>query len=104
MQNISIEYRKGILFIRIKRRIDNEILNEFIKYLTDYIGIKIIVLNISNLTYLSLEDIKHIIKYKKQILKKKTTLIICDNKKEHRNVFFKEIFRINNELDAFSLI
>ena len=101
---ISTEFRKGILFIRIRRRIDNKKIETIINNLINDIGIKIIVLNISNLTYLSLEDIKHIIKYKKKILKKKTTLIICDNKKEHRNVFFKEIFRINNELDAFSLI
>ena len=104
MQNISTEFRKGILFIRIKRRLDNEELKHIISYLTDYIGIKIIVLNISHLNYFSLEDIEHIINYKEQILKKKTTLIICDNKNKQEKLFFKEIPRINKEIDAFSLI
>ena len=41
MKNISMEFRKGILFIRIKRRIDNVQIDNLINYLTDYIGIKI---------------------------------------------------------------
>ena len=104
MQKISTEFRKGILFIRIKGRFNNESFKKTTNYLINNIGIKIIVLNISNLEYFSLEDIEHIINYKKQILKKKRKLIICDNKTTDELFFFKEIPRINKEIDAFSLI
>lgn len=103
MQNISIEFRKGILFIRLKRRIDNEIIENIINYLIDYIGIKIIVLNISDINYFSHTDIEHIINYKTNLLKKKTKLIICDGKTKG-NYFFNKIPKINKEIDAFSLI
>lgn len=104
MQNINTEYRKGILFIRLKRRSDYNDVKNTIKYLISNIGVKIIVLNTNNLEYFSLEDIEHIINYKKQILKKKTKLIICDNKIKNNNFFLKEIPRIDKETDAFSLI
>lgn len=104
MQNISIEFRKGILFIRIKRRLDNKKVENIINYLVDYIGIKIIVLNISNLNYFSNTDIEHIINYQKDILKKKSRLIICHNKFNKNVYFFNKIPRINQEIDAFSLI
>ena len=100
---ISTEFRKGILFIRIKRRIDNEKIENIINHLINYIGIKIIVLNISNLNYFPLKDIEHIINYQTKILKKKTTLIICDSKHKE-NLFFGKIPKINQEIDAFSLI
>jgi len=104
MQKINTEYKKGILFIRINRRNKNENIKELINYFIDNIGIKIIVLNIENIEYLRLEDIKHIINYKNKILKKKTKLIICDNKQENKLFFFKKIPKINKEIDAFSLI
>lgn len=100
---ISTEYYRGILFIRIKRRLEdndlakiNNIINEF--------GIKFVVLNLSSLKDVSLESIDHIIKYNKEILKKKKYLLICDSN-QRRNRLFKNIIPyINNELEAFSLI
>ena len=49
MQNINTEYRKGILFIRLKRRSDYNEVKNTIKYLISNIGVKIIVLNTNNL-------------------------------------------------------
>lgn len=103
MQNISMEFRKGILFIRIKRRIDNVEINTLINHLIDNIGIKIIVLNINDINYFSYKDIEHIINYQINILKKNTKLIICDGKIKG-NTFFNKIPKINREIDAFSLI
>mgnify|MGYP003305139412 CR=1 FL=1 len=100
---ISTEYYRGILFIRMKGRLEdndlakiNNIINEF--------GIKYVVLNLSSLKDVSLESIDHIIKYNKEILKKKKYLLICDSN-QRRNRLFKNIIPyINNELEAFSLI
>ena len=102
MQNISTEFRRGILFIRLRRRLEYSKLEKEINYFQDEIGIKIIVLNISNLTYFSLKDIKNILEFRKRILKKKNLLIICDTRSN--NVFFRKIPRIERETDAFSLI
>ena len=100
---ISTEYRKGVLFIRLIGRIDElENLNIINDIIEDF-GIKYIVLNLKGLTNVSLESIDHIIKYNKKILKKKKQLFICDSNKRRR-IFKNIIPNISNELEAFSLI
>ena len=67
---ISTEYRRGIFFIRPLGRIDdNEFLNK-VNETIEWFGIKYIVLNISNLDYISLSSIKNITKYNNEIFKK----------------------------------
>ena len=101
---ISTEYRRGVLFIRlIGRNDDNDFLNK-INDLIEEFGIKYIVLNISNLKYISLESIKHITNYNNKILKKKKYLLICDSNERMNRIFNNIIPNINNELEAFSLI
>lgn len=101
---ISTEFRKGVLFIRLVGRIDNEGYLEDINLLIEEIGIRYIVLNISSLNVVSLDSVNHIINYNKQILKKKKKLLICDAS-DIRNRLFKNIIpNISNELEAFSLI
>lgn len=101
---IRTEFRKGVLFVRLVGRIDNEGYLEDINSLIEEIGIQYIVLNLSNLNNVSLESVEHIIQYYKNILKKKKTLLICDTN-EFRNRLFKNIIpKIDNELEAFSLI
>ena len=101
---ISTEYRKGVLFIRLIGRIDdNDFLNKLNKIIEEF-GIKYIVLNISNLNYVSLESIKHITNYNNRILKKKKHLLICDSNQRRNRLFNNIIPNISNELEAFSLI
>lgn len=101
---ISTEYRKGVLFIRLIGRIDdNDFLNKINKIIEEF-GIKYIVLNISNLNYVSLESIKHITNYNNRILKKKKHLLICDSNQRRNRLFNNIIPNISNELEAFSLI
>lgn len=101
---ISTEYRRGILFIRLRGRIDEYGFIKKINDLIDEFGIKYIVLNFENLKYISLDSIEHIIKYYKKILKKKKSLLICDANKGRIKVFNNIIPNIDNELEAFSLI
>lgn len=101
---ISTEFRKGILFIRLAGRIDNEGYIDKIKRLIDTVGIRYIVLNLNELQFISLDSIKHIINYNEQILKEKKKLLICDAS-DIRNRLFKDIIpNIKSEIDAFSLI
>ncbi|MBQ8681551.1 MAG: hypothetical protein IJ509_01385 [Bacilli bacterium] len=104
MIDIRTEYRKGVLFIRLIGRIDNnDYLNE-IRDLINKIGINYIVLNLENLNYISLESIDHIMKYNNEILKKKKHLLICDSNQGRGRIFEKFIPNISSELEAFSLI
>ena len=101
---IKTEYRKGILFIRLIGRIDD---NEYLTKINDIIdtfGIKYIVLNLDEVKDVSLENIDHIIKYNRKILKKKKLLFICDSNKRGGILNNLKILNISNELEAFSLI
>ena len=102
---ISTEYRKGVLFIRLIGRMDdNAGYLDNIDDLINNFGIKYIVLNLDNLSYVSLENIKHIMNYNNKILKKKKHLLICDSNQIRNRIFKNIIPKINNELEAFSLI
>jgi len=102
--HISTEYRKGVFFIRLVGRIENEKYLDKINLLIEEIGISAIVLNIDKLNDVSLESIKHIINYNKRILKKKKHLLICDSNKRRNRLFKNIIPNIQSEIEAFSLI
>lgn len=102
--SIRTEYRKGVLFVRLIGRIDDDGYLNDINNLIDNFGINYIVLNLDNLNYVSLENIDHIIKYNKKILKKKKHLLICDSNQRRNRIFKNIIPNINSELEAFSLI
>lgn len=102
MLRINIEFRKGVLFVRLDGKIEDESYLKKINNLIEKIGIKYIVLNIENIEYFDINSINQIIKYNKKILKKKRKLLICDN--NNRNRIFNSIPSIKCEIDAFSLI
>ncbi len=104
MLKISTEFRKGVLFVRLKGRIDNEGYLERIQTLVDSIGIRYIVFNLNELNDVSLDSIKHIMNYNKILLEKKRKLVICDASNIRNRLFKNIIPNINNEIDAFSLI
>lgn len=102
MLRINTEQRKGILFIRLVGRIDNAGYLDEINKIVETVGIQQIVLNIEYLSNISMESIKQITNYHKQILKKKKTLLICD--KTRNRLFKNTIPNIKHEIEAFSLI
>ena len=104
MLKFSTEYRKGILFIRLVGRIDNEGYLDQINHFLNEIGIQYVVFNLDKLNDVSLESVNHIIDYNKQLLKKKKLLIICDANQKRTRLFKNIIPKISSELEAFSLI
>lgn len=104
MFKINTEYRKGILFIRLVGRIDNECYLEDINKLIHNFGIRYIVLNLSDLKDVSLDSIKHIMQYHNKMLKKKKQLFICDASNMRNRIFKNKIPNIQCETEAFSLI
>ena len=104
MLRINVEFRKGVLFVRLEGKIENDDYLKSINNLIDSIGIKYIVLNIENIKFVDVNSINHIIDYNKQILKKKKHLLICDNNNNRNKLFKNNIPNIRCEIDAFSLI
>lgn len=104
MFQVSTEFRKGVFFIRLVGRIDNGSYLKEISKLVEYFGITYIVFNISDLNNISLEIIKHIIQYQKQMLEKNKILVICDINQKRNRLFKNIIPRISNELEVFSYI
>lgn len=104
MLQVSTEFRKGVLFVRLVGRIDNEGYLESIDSIIEKFGIQYIVLNLNDLIDVSLDSIDHIINYHKKILKKKKNLLICDSNYVRNRLFKGIIPNIRCELEAFSLI
>lgn len=102
MLKITTEFRKGILFVRLKGRIGDKNELDTIDSLIKNIGIRYLVLNINNLNDMDITCINQIIDYNKRILKNKGQLLICDTK--NRSRLFKKIPNIKCEIEAFSLI
>ena len=104
MLKISTEFRKGVLFVRLVGRIDNEGYLEGINQVIDSMGIRYIVFNLSNLKGISLDSVQHIIEYNKEILEKRKLLFICDTNSIRNRLFKNRIPNIQSEIEAFSLI
>lgn len=99
---IYTEYRKGILFLRLYGKFNNKKLKDTIEYLIHQLGVNVIALNLSELEYISLGNIKLINNQNKIILKEKKKLLIID--KEIRHNLFKKIPSLTTEVETFSLI
>lgn len=104
MLKISTEFRKGVLFVRLAGRIDNDSYLESINNLIEDIGIRYVVLNTNNLRAIDVDSINDIIEYNKKILKDQRRLLICDANNSRKRIFSNNIQKINCEIDAFSLI
>lgn len=99
---VYTEYRKGILFLRLSGKFNNKKLKDTINYLIYQFGINVIALNLSELEYISLDNIKLINNQNKTILKEKKKLLIID--KEIRHSLFKTVKTSTTEIETFSLI
>ncbi len=101
---VRTEYKKGVLFVRLIGRIDNESYIKEIKKIIQEFGIKFTVINTTNLNDVSKESIKKMIINIKKLKKKKHLLFICDENRLKNNYFIETIPKLNNEREAFSLI
>lgn len=104
MLRINVEFRKGVLFVRLRGKIVDDSYLDSINDLIDDMGIRYVVLNIDNLEYVDVNSINHIIDYNRKILKKHRRLLICDTNINRNNIFKNAIPNIKCEIDAFSLI
>ena len=101
MLEVRIEYKKGVLFVRLNGRLDNEGNLKRINWLIEEIGIKITVINITYLNDITKKALKTMVNNIKNLRKKKHQLFICDENRL-RNIYIEDIPKINNETEAFS--
>ena len=92
-----MEFRKGILFIRIKGHLSRDTVKGIID--SDF---KYIVLNIDNMYSIDSYSIKYLNKLCKKFEDTRGKIVICDKFNISKSLL-KDIPKINNEYDAFRL-
>jgi len=92
-----MEFRKGILFIRLKGDLNKNTIKGVID--DDF---KYIVLNIDNMYSIDSYSIKYLNKLYKSVEGDDGKMIICDKFNISRRLL-KDIPKVNNEYDAFEL-
>ncbi|MBQ8193058.1 MAG: STAS domain-containing protein [Bacilli bacterium] len=97
MLKANMEFRKGILFIRLK----GDLNKSTIKGIIDD-NFKYIVLNIDNMYSIDSYSIKYLNKLYKNFEEDKGKMIICDKFNISRRLL-NNIPKIDNEYDAFKL-
>lgn len=97
MLKTNMEFRKGILFIRVigdlNKNTIKEIINEDFKY---------VVINIDNIYSIDSYSIKYLNKLYKDFKNNSGNMIICDKFNLSRKLF-NNIPKIDNEYEAFAL-
>lgn len=105
MLKINLEFRKGVLFIRLNGSLNDKESLDNINNLINEIGFKYIVFNVDNLKCIDLDGIKCILNYQKLLLNKHGKLLLCESEKNMSDRFFKNrIPNITTEIQAFDLI
>jgi anti-anti-sigma factor len=113
MLDINMEFRKGILFVRLKGVLSNNTCKKLDQFLKEIITEKIIryvVFNISQLQYIDLDGINILLFYNQILVENNGQTLICGIKDElikfkiRNSKMLDYISEINNELDAINLI
>lgn len=101
---LNMEFRKGIMFLRINNIFDYEI-EKNIKSLVEDLGIKFFVLNIIELNKMNINNLNVIFDCYQFINKYDGKLYICEDKNStFINIFKNKIPIINSEIEIFNLI
>ena len=105
MLKINLEFRKGVLFVRLNGSLNNKDSLDSINSLINEIGFKYIVFNLDNLKCIDVNGIKCILDYQDKLLQNHGKLLLCENNKVLSNRIFKnKIPNIKTEIQAFDLI
>lgn len=105
MLKINLEFRKGVLFVRLKGSLNDQDSLDNINSLIKEIGIKYIVLNVDKLKCIDINGINCILDYQKLLLNNHGKLLLCESDKVLSDRIFKNrIPNISSEIQAFDLI
>ena len=108
MLGINMEFRKGILFVRLKGILDRYTLENFKDEVSDLIkknGIKYLVMNLNNLEYIDDLGIKQLIKDYRQVASLDGKVVVCGiEEKNYPKVLLKDTYISSNELSALNIL
>ena len=109
MLNIDMEFRKGILFVRLNGILNGDTSLKLDEELTSTInnnGIKYLLINLKELTSIDKYGIDIIIKNYINIMNNQGKFIICGINKlfEYNGNILKNLYQVNNEMKAFEVI
>ncbi|MGN0973566.1 MAG: STAS domain-containing protein [Bacilli bacterium] len=108
MLGINMEFRKGILFVRLKGVLDRYTLQNFKVEVSDLIkknGIKYLVMNLNHLDYIDDVGMKQLLKDYRQVASLDGKVVICGiEEKNYPKNLLKNTYVSNNELSAFSIL
>lgn len=107
MLEINMEFRKGILFVRLSGILDENTSKQLTMKIDDLIkekGIKYFTFNLSGLQKITHEGIDTIKKNYQQILSFDGKLVLCGVTNEGIKTIFEDVYQSSNELGAFQLI
>lgn len=111
MLNIDLEYKKGILFLRLDGILNEKtscILKDAIKELVNKVGIKYLLINFEKLYEIDKEGITTIINSYNTYLKNRGKLMICGYDNIKLNIESSDLInyaeKTINEISAFNLI
>lgn len=100
MLKVNTEFRKGIMFIRLKGSLSRDNISNI-----ECSDFKYIVFNLDNLLSIDSYSIKYIINYNKEKIKNNGKVIICDSNNSLVNNLFKDVIPIiDNEIKAFNIL
>ena len=101
---VRTEYKKGVFFVRLMGRLDNEGDLDKIINLIEEIGLKYTVLNLTKLYAVSLKNKKYLLKSIRNLQKKNLLLLVCDENVKGTLLYEKVFPKLKNEIEVFSLI
>ncbi len=109
MLNMDMLFEKGIFIVRLKGVLNKESCEEVDTELSNIIrnnGIKYLLLNLNDLTYIDEQGVKIILDNYKYILENKGKMIICGINKlfEYNACIAENFYQVNDEVAAFNLI
>ena len=100
MLKVNTEFRKGIMFIRLKGNLSKDNISNI-----ECNDFKYVVFNLDNLLSIDSYSIKYIINYNRKKVKDNGKLIICDSNNSLVNNLFKDVIPIiDNEIKAFNIL
>jgi hypothetical protein len=105
MLKINLEFRKGVLFVRLNGSLNDKDSLDNINSLINEIGFKYIVFNVDNLKCIDINGINCILNYNELLIHNNGKLLLCESDNIISNRIFKnKIPYIANEIQAFDLI
>ena len=109
MLDINMEFKQGILLVRLKGLLNGdtvEILKKDLEMVIKNNGIKYVLINLKKLSYIDNYGLEAIKQSYKQITNNNGVLIICGiNKLFNQNKILAEnLYQVNEEITAYELI